>query len=75
MTEVTYSNSVSAHISFYKQNKNTDAINIFIKPTSGDPNVNNPLKKVFGGSGMAVFDSVVNLSGEIYFMRLLSLTG
>lgn len=71
MTEVTYAKSVSAHVSFYKQTKDTDAIDLYIKPTSSDPSVN--MEKVFGGAGMGVIGSVVYLSGEISFMRMPSL--
>lgn len=73
MTEVTYANSISAHVSFYKQTKDTDSIDLYIKPTSSDPNVNNPLEKVFGGAGMGIIGSVVYLSGEISFVRMPSL--
>ncbi|KAF9470073.1 hypothetical protein BDN70DRAFT_902408 [Pholiota conissans] len=64
MSEDTYANAVTAKVYFYKQRKDTDKIDIFIKPTTLDPNNPNPLKKVFGGAGMALFESVVNLSAH-----------
>ncbi|KJA23789.1 hypothetical protein HYPSUDRAFT_54216 [Hypholoma sublateritium FD-334 SS-4] len=68
MTEETYSNSTTAKVYFYKQRKDADNIDIFIKPTTSDARVPNSLKKIFGGAGMGIFDSVVNLSGEFRFL-------
>jgi len=64
MTKDTYSNNTTAKVYFYKQSKDTSKIDIFIKPTTLDASKPNALKKVFGGAGMALFESVVNLSGE-----------
>lgn len=61
---LTYSNDTTAKVCFHKQNKDTDKIDIFIKPTTLDANQPNDLDKIFGSAGMGVFGSVVYLSGE-----------
>jgi hypothetical protein len=69
MADTAYSNNTTAKVYFYKQSKDTDKIDIFIKPTSSDPDVPNPLKKVFGGAGLAI-EGVVYLSGELFVLHV-----
>ncbi|KAF8233739.1 hypothetical protein L208DRAFT_1265438 [Tricholoma matsutake] len=70
MAEKPYRNKTTAKVYFYKQSKDTDKIDIFINPTTLDPDKPNPLKKTFGHARLAL-KSIINLSdlinGTLYY--------
>jgi hypothetical protein len=72
MAAESYLNNTTAKVYFYKQkNDPSDNIYIFIKPTTPDLDKSNPLKKVFGGEGLGVFENVVKLSGEFFLIYIV----
>lgn len=73
MAEKPYRNKTTAKVYFYKQSKDTDKIDIFINPTTLDPDKPNPLKKTFGHARLAL-KSIINLSGE-FCLIYMSLPG